>query len=295
MTPSGRPNPQPHARTLRAPASIEGRGLFTAATAAVTIRPARAGEGISFRRGEQRVPAHIDALSDDPIHPAFAALPPRCTILRSPGEPGAPIATVEHLLAAIAGLGVTDAIIEIDAPEVPIDDGSAAAFVDAILAAGLVDLDAPADPLRVERELRVESGDASVTISPADAPEYIYDLDYGAASPIAAASVRWSGDPDAFATQIAPARTFCLQQEAEAMTAMGLFKDLSPRDMLVIGADGPIDNDYRFEDEPARHKLLDLVGDLALVGRPLIARVHAVRAGHALNHAAARAILDSLA
>ncbi len=279
-------------RTPAAPATVRGRGLFTSAPASVTIGPARAGDGITILRGADRVPAVLDALSTDPIHPAFASMPPRCTCLRA-GEASPPVATVEHLLAALAGLGITDAVIELDGPEVPIDDGSAAAFVDAILAAGVQTLDQPARPVRVAQEIRVQDAGASITITPADAPEFVYDLDYGEHAPIAPASVSWSGDPDEFATHIAPARTFCLRQEAEAMTAMGLFKDLSPRDMLVVGEDGPIDNDYRFEDEPARHKLLDLVGDLSLVGAPIRARVHAVRSGHALNHAAARAILDA--
>jgi len=281
-------------RTLRRPATVRGQALFTGAPATLTFHPAKAGHGLVFLRAADRVPAHIDALSSAPVHPAFVSLPPRCTSLRA-GEASAPVETVEHVLAALAGLGVTDAALELDGPEAPIDDGSAAAFVDAILAAGLEDGAAGVEPIRPARELRVEGDSgASITISPSDAPEYIYDLDYGAASPIAAARVRWAGDPDEFAAMIAPARTFCLRHEAEAMAALGLFKNLSPRDMLVIGADGPIDNDYRLEDEPARHKLLDLIGDLALVGRPLCARVHAVRAGHALNHAAARAIVDSL-
>ncbi|MEZ6242514.1 MAG: UDP-3-O-acyl-N-acetylglucosamine deacetylase [Phycisphaerales bacterium] len=282
-------------RTPRQPATIRGRGLFTAAPATLTIRPAKSAQGLVFARDNDRVPVAIASLSTDPIHPAFASLPPRCTCLRG-ADASPPIATVEHVLAALGALGVTDATLELDGPEVPIDDGSAAAFVDALLAVGLEDLAANVEMIRPTREIRVE-GDlgASITISPSDHPKYVYDLDYGPASPIPAASVRWSGDPDDFATSVAPARTFCLRAEAEAMTALGLFKNLSPRDMLVIGEDGPIDNDYRLEDEPARHKLLDLVGDLALVGSPLCARVHAVRSGHALNHAAARAILDSLA
>lgn len=279
-------------RTIAAPATVTGRALFTAADSSLTIHPADAGQGIVFERSAECAPATIGSLSADPIHPAFAKLPPRCTCLRTPS--GAPIATVEHILSALVGLGITDATIQLEAPEAPIHDGSARAFVEAILSVGVRAFDQAIEPAAPTRELRVESGDASITITPAERAEYVYDLDFGPGAPITPATATWS-DGDDYVAQVAPARTFCLQHEAEAMTALGLFAHLSPEDMLVIGPDGPIDNHYRFPDEPARHKLLDLIGDLALVGRPLRARVHAVRAGHALNHAAARAIVESLA
>ena len=157
-------------------------------------------------------------------------------------------------------------------------------------------LDAPIEPITPSRPLRVESEDAgaSITIEPSDTPSYTYTLDYGPDSPIAPATAHWAGDPDRFEHEIAPARTFCLEREAQAMRQLGLFEHLSPQDMLVFGPRGPIDNTLRFPDEPARHKLLDLIGDLALAGRPIRAKITAVRSGHALNHAAARALLDAV-
>jgi len=156
---------------------------------------------------------------------------------------------------------------------------------------GLRTLDADIEPIRLVQTIYIEDSDASITVEPSDEPHYRYELDYGD-GPIEAAAVAWSGDRASFMERIAPARTFCLKREADAMSQAGLFAHLSPRDMLVIDENGPIANEYRFGDECAYHKLLDLIGDLALVGRPLIARVSAVRSGHALAHRAARAIIE---
>lgn len=278
-------------RTLQSAVQLSGVALFTARPSDITLSPARS--GVRFRLGDDEALAHIASLSTDPIHPAFASLPPRCTCLRTPSGL---IGTVEHVLAALTGLGITDATIELTAAEVPILDGSSLPLVRAILDAGVADLNASVNALTPSRRLRVESDDGSafIEIEPAAAPHYTYELDYGAKSPIPPATAHWSGDPDEFVRQVAPARTFCLDSEAQTMRRLGLFAHLTPRDMLVIGASGPIDNTLRFPDEPARHKLLDLIGDLALAGRPLCARVRAVRSGHALNHAAARALLDSV-
>jgi len=287
-----RPMALPHV-TLCSPASLSGAALFSATPCTITIHPAPASTGIRFRlRGDEAL-AHIASLSTDPIHPAFASMAPRCTCLRTPNGQ---IGTVEHVLSALIGLGITDAILEIDAPELPILDGSSLPFVQAIRAAGLESLGGSVEPLLPPRPLRVESEDGSAFIEfePGDTPSYSYELDYGIASPIPASTVVWSGDPDEYERDVAPARTFCLESEGEAMRRLGLFEHLTTSDMLVIGPRGPIDNALRFPDEPARHKLLDLIGDLSLVGRPICASIRAVRSGHALNHIAARALLNSM-
>jgi UDP-3-O-acyl-N-acetylglucosamine deacetylase len=148
----------------------------------------------------------------------------------------------------------------------------------------------------ISREIVVERSGASIVARPRAGGGclYRYELDYGAGAPIVAQAAEWdSGEGDSaetYAREVAPARTFCLESEARAMQAAGLFKGLSPRDLLVIGERGPIENQYRFENEPARHKLLDLIGDLALAGRPLVGEVVATRAGHALNHEMAVAL-----
>jgi UDP-3-O-acyl-N-acetylglucosamine deacetylase len=152
----------------------------------------------------------------------------------------------------------------------------------------------------ITREVVVERGGARIVAGPRTGAGCLfrYELDYGPAAPIAAQSASWdSGTPDAaevYEREVAPARTFCTEAEARAFRAAGLFGDRSPRDMLVIGEEGPIDNAYRFENEPARHKLLDLIGDLALVGRPLHGEVVAMRSGHALNHELAAALADGI-
>ena len=291
----------PTRRTLASPAHAEGRGLFTNLPASVTLHPAEPGSGLNVSRaGEDPILVHISTLSDDVPHPAFQRLPPRCTTL---GLNSGPLFTVEHALSALVGLGITDALLEVTGPELPILDGSAAPFVEAIRAAGLTELDASADPLVVTEELTIaDDRGGSVRVTPADDTRYTYHLDYATAdasrpAPIPAATATWDATPDDYATNVAPARTYALQSEAEQMHALGLFQHLTPRDMLVIAPatkdthGGPIDNAYRFEGEPARHKLLDLIGDLALVGRPIQAHIAAHRSGHALHHQVARALV----
>lgn len=271
---------------------ISGTGLFSAKSATVTILPSDLGTGILFRLHGTTIPAYINALSSRPAHPIFARMKPRCT---SVGDASQTVATIEHVMSALAGLGITDAIIEIgcdsDHAELPIADGSSLPFANAILDARTRELETTIDPIRVRETIEVRDGDARIIIEPSDTPSFSYHIDYPD-TPIGTARVSWGCDRDDYISNIAPARTFSLEHEASQMQAAGLFTHLSPRDMLVIGEHGPIENSYRFEDECARHKLLDLIGDLALIGQPLIARISATRSGHALAHEAARVILD---
>jgi len=279
-------------RTLAAPARMSGVGLFTATPATLSYLPARAGEGLRLRRVDRDAPpfpiSH-NALDTTPIHPAFQHAPARSTNLAAAH---ARAATLEHALAALNALGVTDATISLDGPECPILDGSAAPFIAAIDAAGLVDLPAQADPIAPDRPITVSAGDAAITAAPRDREGWSarYHLDYGPGAHIPAQHASWDGSPDQFRREIACARTFCLAREAQALRSLGLFDSLSPKEMLVIDSEGPIENTYRFPAECAAHKLLDLVGDLALVGRPIRADIEATRSGHALNHELARAL-----
>lgn len=275
-------------RTLAGPARLAGPALFTGADTALTIRPANAGDGLTVRSHACDAAAAIANLSDRPVHPVFASLKPRCTSLDIHAHA---LATVEHALSALAGLGVTDAVLETDDPEIPILDGSALPFVERILAAGLRDLGRTTEPVTLTRPIEIRDEDALITAEPADAIDYTYELDYGPGSPIPPGVARWTGDPRDYETDIAPARTFSTLAEAKQMQSLGLFARFTPRDLLVVGPDGPVDNAWRFPDEPARHKLLDLIGDLALLGRPLVARVRARKTGHAHTHALVRAIL----
>ncbi|MEQ8768942.1 MAG: UDP-3-O-acyl-N-acetylglucosamine deacetylase [Phycisphaerales bacterium] len=280
-----------NARTIAAPATISGRGLFTGAPASVTIEPAAAGAGLALAcdAWSSPCPLTIANRSTVPVHPVFDQVPPRCTSVGPEGTP--PIATVEHALAALAGLGITDATLRVSGPEIPIDDGSARAFVAAIREAGVQDLNTPASPVTVPDTIEVERNGATITIAPADAPRFEYHLEFDAPVTIAPQHAAWDGDPDDFAANIAPARTFSFVREVEPLRALGLFASFTPADLLVIDdAGAPVDNELRVPDEFARHKLLDLIGDLALAGVPLCAHVVARRSGHVLNHDAAAAI-----
>jgi len=273
--------------TVGSPASISGRGLFGGAEVKATIRPALAGQGIRFRRTDLPGSPDIPALVDRVTQRA------RRTALK---EGDAVVETVEHVLSALAGLQVDNAVVEIDGPEMPACDGSAQPFVDAIQGAGIVDQDAPRTAFVVDEPVTVREGDAMLSVLPSDLAEteMLYVLDFGPHSPIQRQVHTFSVTPSAYIEQIAPARTFSTHDEAEALWQRGMFKHLTPRDMLVIGESGPIENAYRFEGEPVRHKLLDLVGDLSLLGAPIRGRIVAVRSGHTLNHRMARALFEQV-
>ena len=301
-------------RTINAPTPwLRGIGLFTGAACAVRFTPGDAntpdasdasapGAMIVFQRvdhpGSAPIEATVGSLSDAPVHPAFASMPARCTTLASPDEPRITVALTEHALAAAYGLGLTDLIIEAEGPEIPILDGSSLPFALALRAAGVRELGLPVEPIRLSRPVRVDAGGASVTAEPLASEdahaEWRYDLAYPGHALLGSMRADWHAAND-FCETVAMARTFALEAEARAMREAGLFAHVDPSDALVIGERGPLAGGLRTPDEPARHKLLDMVGDLALLGRPLLARVHADRSGHALNHALARKILDEIA
>jgi UDP-3-O-[3-hydroxymyristoyl] N-acetylglucosamine deacetylase len=204
------------------------------------------------------------------------------------------VGLVEHLLGTLAGLGVWHARIEVIGPEIPVLDGSAREFVAAI-APRLRPASRVVPPLVLAREVRVARGEAGLVaapLAPAVPARFEYHLEYPGVAGLHAQHAEWAGDAREFARAVAPARTFSTLAEAQAARRTGLFSHLTPREMVVIGPGGtPVDNAWRLPDEPARHKLLDLVGDLALLGRPLHAHVIASRAGHALTHELVRALL----
>lgn len=289
------PAPQsfPRATIARDAQPIVGVGLFTARPSTLTFRPAPVGTGLCFRRTD---------LPGSPITPALHThvVPQdrRTVLVATPGDANSPgVQTVEHVLSALVALGITDAFMDIAGIEAPIADGSSQPFVGALLAAGVQSLDQPIVPFVITEPITLYFGPSRVQALPLDAAatEYTYHLEYPPGSPIApqSASITIPFDRSgsaAYAAEVAPARTFSTAQEAQAARQMGLFAHLTPRDMLVIGPDGPIENSYRFPNEPARHKLLDLIGDLALAGQPIQGRIIATRTGHAQNHALAAKI-----
>lgn len=290
---------------------LSGRGLFCGKVGALRVFPMLSG-GITIESREPALPnqllgprlaggsATLDNLTTDTTWSGLPiAVPIRNTTLALRGTAGGThvAATVEHLLAALAGLNIWNAWVALSGPEVPILDGSALLFVEA-LRPSLAPARASREPLVLTSSITVEHKGASITASPPPTGvplSYTYELDYGDGSPLRRQSATWTGDAADFAERIAPARTFSLEQEARAAQQAGLFRHLSPSDMLVIGSDGhPINNQWRVEDEPAKHKLLDLIGDLALLGRPLHATVKASRSGHALTHELVRRIVASV-
>ena len=203
----------------------------------------------------------------------------RTTIGAGPLE----VQTTEHLLAALSGLSIDNIVVELDSVELPGLDGSAKGYVEAVKAAKIVEQDAPKRILKVDKPVwRVGSDGAVLAIFPAEDFKISYTLSYEGLS---LGTQFFSGriDEETFSSQIAPARTFCLEEEALELLRRGLGKGADYENTLVIGKDGPIKNAYRFPDEPVRHKVLDLIGDLYLAGMAVQGHVVAVKSGHRLN------------
>lgn len=263
-------------QTLAAPAVVQGFGYYSGLDVRVEFRPAPADAGIVFVRrdlGPQaRIPAHYGLRRD---------VPRRTNLRRRDAE----AAMVEHVLAALAGLAVDNCEIWVDQAEMPGCDGSAAAFVEAIHAVGIVEQDAPAATLKIARTVRIEHGNCWIEASPNPQGRLRleYRLDYRHDQVVGRQTACVTVTPESFAAELAPCRTFLLASEAEQLRAGGLGGRVTPRDLLVFGEHGPIDNALRFPNECARHKALDVLGDLALVGRRIIGNVTAYRSGHRLN------------
>ena len=266
-------------------ATLSGRGLFSGEPVTLVFRPAPINHGIVFVRTDKeraQIPAVI----------AHVLKRARRTALRA-GE--ATIETCEHCLSAISGLGIDNLIIEINASELPGLDGSAKPYVDALLRPSCA---SPATPRgaawSIEQPVVVRLDDAMLAAVPSDEPgmQIVYDLDYAPGTSLGRQmAVFNTGDGD-YAKDVAPARTFVLEAEAQALRAAGLGTHLTPMDVLVLGPDGPIGgNAYRFPNEPARHKLLDLIGDLYLLGAPIQGRIIAYKSGHWLNQALVRQLV----
>jgi len=252
----------------------------------LVIAPAPAGEGIVFERTDIEPNVQIPAIVANTTSRA------RRTTLCS-GD--VTIETVEHLMSALAGLGIDNAIIRIDGPEVPCGDGSSMQFVEQIMQAGTVTQDLPRRMMKVSAPICLQDGDAMIAAFPTEQSglQVVYDLDYGeASSRIEQQTQTWNSATSSYATEVAPARTFSLQEEAQALQSQGLCTHLSPSDMLVIGEDGPIDNTFRFDNEPVRHKILDIIGDLYLAGSFIQGRIIASKSGHALNRKLCKAIIE---
>jgi UDP-3-O-[3-hydroxymyristoyl] N-acetylglucosamine deacetylase/3-hydroxyacyl-[acyl-carrier-protein] dehydratase len=273
-------------KTISREISLDGLGLFSGERTILTIAPAEAGAGITFVREQGDHIARIPALVQNVLKK------PRRTCLRNGTLH---VETIEHCMAALAGTGISNAIIHISGGiggEVPGYDGSSQPIVQAINDAGLVEQDLPITPLIIRKPVQVTQGDATLAAlpGPSDHLEIIYDFE--APEPIGRQIFSFHLGTDDFVTQVAPARTFIFEQEALELRNRGMGRHLTPRDLLVISAQGPLDNQFRFADECARHKVLDLIGDLYLAGRPVYGRILAHKSGHELNHSLVRRLID---
>ncbi|MBI3932574.1 MAG: UDP-3-O-acyl-N-acetylglucosamine deacetylase [Acidobacteria bacterium] len=266
-------------RTLRREVGCTGIGLHSGKPVRLLLKPAAAEHGIRFRRTDVgvEIPATLAHL---------ARLDHATTLSRD----GVSIDTVEHLLSALTALGVDDVQVEVDGPEVPILDGSAAPFVILIHEAGLRPLSVPRRYLKVLKPVEVVRGSKTVRLSPADHLEVTYTIGFD--HPLLRhqqAAFRVS--PETFSDEIAPARTFGFLREVETLRRNGLALGGSLENAIVIGESGVLNNKLRFEDEFVRHKILDAIGDLALLGRPVVGHLEAVKAGHALHAALAQKLM----
>jgi UDP-3-O-[3-hydroxymyristoyl] N-acetylglucosamine deacetylase len=266
-------------RTLRREVGCVGIGLHSGRPVRLKLKPAAAGHGVRFYRSDVGVEI-----------PASLANLTRVDHATTLAGGGVTIETVEHLLSALQALGVDDARVEVDGPEVPIVDGSAAPFVILIHEAGLKPLATPRLHLKVLKPVEVVHGQKSARLSPDDHFRVSYTIGFD--HPLLrhqAISLRVT--PASYAEQVAPARTFGFLRDVEALRRGGLALGGSLENAIVIGETGVLNNKLRFEDEFVRHKILDAIGDLALLGHPLVGRLEASRAGHALHAAVARKLV----
>ncbi len=272
--------------TIGRSVQCRGVGFLTGADVTLTLHPSEADSGLSFQRldcpGTSPVPATRDHVLPRQRRTAI-------------GRDGVVIELVEHVVAALAGLQVDNCRITLDAPEPPGFDGSCQPIVEELLAAGVVDQDRPRMCLMIDRIFKVGCGERDLTIRPLASPglAVTYHLDYGCQSPIKPQNRTFCLSPERFVRDIASCRTFILDSEVASLQAQGFGRGLTHRDLLVFGSEGPIDNPLQFPDECARHKILDCIGDFALLGTDLAGHIDACCTGHTMNHAATRLITQA--
>ncbi|MDX1822412.1 MAG: UDP-3-O-acyl-N-acetylglucosamine deacetylase [Paracoccaceae bacterium] len=269
--------------TLKSAIRFDGVGLHSGQPVRMVIHPAAAEHGIWFRRsdvlfGEAMIPARWDAVRQSPL----------CTFLEN--AQGVSVSTVEHVMAALAGCGVHNALVEVDGPEVPILDGSSAAFVRAILGRGLRRQSAPVRAIRVLETVEVRRGDAWARLSPADRLVIDFSIQFDDAA-IGAQSKTLPMSNGSFVRELCDSRTFCRQADVDDMRARGLALGGTLENAVVVDGDRILTpGGLRHSDEAVRHKMLDALGDLALAGAPLLGAYTGHRAGHAVTNDLLRAL-----
>jgi UDP-3-O-[3-hydroxymyristoyl] N-acetylglucosamine deacetylase/3-hydroxyacyl-[acyl-carrier-protein] dehydratase len=281
--PEGIADPQ---QTLRTEVEVSGRGLMHGHEATLRMVPAPPDHGIVFERIDLDPPIRI------PAQVEYAIDRDRRTAIQS-GD--AVVETIEHCMSALRGCGIDNLLLQLDGSEVPLGDGSAVSFMEAIRQAGIAPQAARRHLLHITEPIILREEDSMLAAFPASGDEFhvLYELDYGSnGDRIPKQAFAFTLGNGEYGEQVAVSRTFSLSEEAESLQEQGLCSHLSPSDVLVIGDDGPIDNEWRFQDEPVRHKVLDLIGDLMLVGAPVCGHFVARKSGHALNRRMCRAIRE---
>jgi UDP-3-O-[3-hydroxymyristoyl] N-acetylglucosamine deacetylase/3-hydroxyacyl-[acyl-carrier-protein] dehydratase len=263
-------------KTIANPTSVNGKGLFGGKDATAVFRPAPVDTGVVFVRTDIAEPVRIRAIATN-----IAERTRRTALRKGPVS----IETVEHCLAAINALEIDNLVIEVDGPEMPAPDCSSSEYFRALSQAGFVEQQSARQEFAIEQPVVITAGDASIYALPYsdDTLNITYDLDYAGHTGIGRQIYSCRLTPDGFEKNLARARTFLLEVEARQFQARGMGAHLTPRDILVIDSDGPIKNSYRFPDECVRHKIVDLIGDLTLVGRALKGRIVSYKSGHSLN------------
>jgi len=273
--------------TVKTAISFTGKGLHSGMPATATVVPAAPNFGIWFKRtdvdlGDRMIPARWDAVNRSPL----------CTKLEN--KSGLQVSTVEHLMAALAGCGIHNALIEIDGPEVPILDGSSAPFVRGIMAHGVQMQSAPVMAFEVLKEVTVRDGDAVATIAPSDTLRIDFEIDFADAA-IGHQQKSLVMNNGSFARELCDSRTFCRQADVDNMQANGLALGGMPGENAVVFDGDTVlsPGGLRHADEPVRHKMLDALGDLALAGAPLLGHYTGLRAGHSLTNTLLRALFET--
>lgn len=263
--------------TVGRPITIEGIGVHTGKPATVTIKPAGAGVGVKFIRSDLEpgisIPARFDSVCATDL----------CTVVGD--SSGANISTVEHLMSALAGLGVDNAIIEVDGPEMPIMDGSSSTFVEAVEEAGLTKLAAARRFIKILKKVRVDNGPAFAELSPSSSRGLKLDIEvHFDCSVIGRQRARFDLSRDCYRREVSRARTFGFLKDVERLWKAGMALGASLDNTVAIGDERVLNPEgLRYRDEFARHKVLDAIGDLALAGLPLMGSFRSYRGGHRLN------------
>ena len=267
------------AQTLTRPVTLSGHGLHGNLPCKVVLRPAELASGIRFIHTPSgvEIPARAEFVGD-------------CSLATTLVRDGIRLQTVEHLLSALRGLGIDHLTVEVDGEELPILDGSAAPWVKAIQEAGIRQMAVWSQFLHILKPVEVRRGEKWMRVSPHHGLRIAYAIDFDHPS-IGRQSRELTLTPDKYVRELGSARTFCMERDIEFMRSRGLAKGGSLENAVVFSPTGPLNESLRFEDEAVRHKILDLVGDLALLGAPLDGFVEAHMAGHALHVELAQAIL----